>query len=308
MLTTLALLAGCGGTQETGSSGTGGTSATTTTSGTGGTVPAGDTFEFDTPDYTVKSGEEVTYMCFTTRVPADAKMFITEVEPIYGKAIHHLGIYQTIGSDEPEGVFNCPELSKDNWLPIYGGGIESGTLKMPEGAALSVPAGGQILVQLHLLNTLQNEVTDKAHIIFHTTKDTGVTTAGMFGFDNRDLHIPAQTMDAVEAQTCSPIGRDMDVFAVFGHMHQRGKKIEVSRGANPGDEVLYSAEWSFQDQPTVPAKFHVSKTDTIHVRCWYDNPDNYEVNYGEKTANEMCSFVFYYTPFKSLFGCLKTAP
>ena len=302
-----ALLAGCGENNDT--SGSGGSTGTTTASGGagGGGASAGDTFEFDTETYTLQPGEEQTYMCYTTRIPEGEKMRITEVIPTYGKAIHHLGVYQMM-KDEPEGVFNCPELTRDNWLPIYGGGIESGSLKMPEGAALTVPGGRQVLVQLHLLNASGDVVTDKAHILFRTSKAPDLVNAGIFGFDNRDLHIPAHTNDAMEQQTCSPIGRDMDVFAVFGHMHQRGKKIEVSRGASPGDEVLYSATWTFQDQPTVPSIFHVSKDDNIHVRCWYDNPDDFEVNYGEKTANEMCSFVFYYTPFTTLFGCLKTAP
>lgn len=300
-------LAGCGGNSGS-PTGTGGAGGNTATGGSGGTTSGttitGDSFEFDTEQYSVKAGEEVNYLCFTTHVPSDAKLFITKVVPTYGKAIHHLGIYQTT-TPEPDGTFNCPELVRDNWIPIYGGGVESGTLTMPEGAGLLVPEGGQILVQLHLQNTGSSDVTDKAHIAFETTKDAMVTRAGIFGFDNRDLKITAQTKDVMQEQTCAPIGRDMDVFAVFGHMHQRGKKIEVSRGAMPGQEVLYSATWQFQDQPTVPNVFHIAKEDTIHVRCWYDNPDSFDVGYGEKTQNEMCSFVFYYTPFTTLFGCLK---
>ncbi|MEZ4310146.1 MAG: hypothetical protein R3F14_19060, partial [Polyangiaceae bacterium] len=233
------------------------------------------------------------------------KLHIAEVEPIYGKAIHHLGVYQTL-KDEPEGTFLCPELIRETWMPIYAGGIESGTLTMPEGAAMIVPEGAQILVQLHLLNTTGETVKDRARVVLRKSEAAEPVRAGIFGFDNRDLTIPALAKDVVQEQTCAPVGREMDVFAVFGHMHQRGKKVEISRGDTPGEEVLYSAEWEFQDQPTAPASFHVSKDDSIHVRCWYDNPDKYDVHYGEKTADEMCTFVFYYTPFTSLFGCLKS--
>lgn len=301
----LLLLAGCdGGSVSTSTGGTGGAGGA---GGTGG-APAANEFAFDTDEYTVESGQEIEYMCFTTHVPEGDKLYVAEVEPIYGKAIHHLGVYQVLNPEEPEGTFNCPELTRDNWMPMYGGGIESGTLTMPEGAALIVPGGAQVLVQLHLLNTTSETVKDKARVILRFSDATDPVRAGIFGFDNRDLNIPALGNDVVQEQTCSPIGRDMDVFAVFGHMHQRGRKIEVSRGATPGEEVLYTATWEFQDQPTVPANFHVSKDDTVHVRCWYDNPDSFDVHYGEKTENEMCSFVFYYTPFTSLFGCLKTPP
>lgn len=313
----LTVLAGCGGTNES-TNGAAGSTDTTPGGGSGGSggssgaggsagssvAPNPNEFAFDTDSYKLTPGEERNYMCYTIRTPPDRDIMITEVEPLYGKGIHHLGIYRTI-SPEPEGTFLCPELVRDTWLPIYGGGIESGILTMPEGSGMFVPKDTQLLVQLHLLNSTSDPVEDKARIILRTTDDTGAMQAGMFGFDNRDLNIPAHGQNVEQGHTCDPIGVDMDVFAVFGHMHQRGKKIEVSRGANPGDEVLYSAEWSFQDQPTVPAKFHVSKEDVIHVRCWFDNNNDYDVSYGEKTENEMCSFVFYYTPFETLTGCLK---
>jgi hypothetical protein len=98
----------------------------------------------------------------------------------------------------------------------------------------------------------------------------------------------------------------MDVFAVFGHMHTHGKHIEASRGAKPGDEILYEADWLFDDQPTIPANFHVKSTDDIHIRCWYDNATANMLTYGENTSDEMCSFVFYYTPYEALDGCVVT--
>lgn len=244
-------------------------------------------------------------MCYTFRLPADKETIVREIEPVYGQATHHLGIYYTFQQDEPEGEFECPELTRDNWIPLYGGGVESGTLSLPEGAGFHLKPNQQILVQLHLLNAASEPVTDKAKIIFRTLDNADAVQAGMFGFDNRAINVPAQAQNHEESMTCSPIGRDMDVFAVFGHMHQHGKHIEVSRGANPGDEVLYDADWKFEEQPTEPKLFHVAKDDTIHVRCWYDNSTAQDLPYGESTFNEMCSFVFYYTPYKSLFGCLK---
>ncbi len=305
----LSLLAGCGDPQDT-ASGTGGTAGSTSTAGGGsggGGASAGETFEFDTDPYTLASGQERNYMCFTTRLPADAKMFVTEIEPIYGKAIHHLAISQTI-SDEPEGTFDCPELSKDSWLPVYLGGVDSTPLKMPAGSAAPLPKGAQILVQLHLLNATADSITDKAHIIFHTSKEKGLTGAGVFGIDNRDILIPAHGKDVIVEQSCPSIGRDMDVFAVFGHMHQLGTKIEVSRGATPGEDVLYTQDWVFQDQPTVATKFHIAKTDQINVRCWFDNPGDTDVVYGESSFTEMCAFILYHTPFGAVGGCVKAPP
>lgn len=304
----LGLLAGCGDSNETttGGGGAGGSGAAGGTGGTGG-GPQGDTYSFDTDTYTLKSGEQREYMCFTTHVPSDGNINITEIEPIYGKGIHHLAIYTTIVA-EPEGTFDCPELVRATWLPVYLGGVDSTKLTMPAGTSLTLPKGAQILVQLHLLNASADTIEDKAGVVFHTTKDETLTKAGVFGFDNRDILIPAQTAAVEQTQACPTVGKDMDVFAVFGHMHQHGKKIEVSRGETVGKDVLYSAEWEFQDQPTVTTDFHIAKEDTVNVRCWFDNPTDKDVTYGESSYEEMCSFILYYTPFTEVDGCVKAAP
>jgi hypothetical protein len=271
-------------------------------------TPEGTQYSFDTSTYSLKPSEEVRYLCFTTRLPKDVETVITEITPKYGRAIHHLGIYQTL-APEPDGAFDCPQLVRETWLPLYGGGVESGTLKLPEGTGFHLPKGQQVLVQLHLLNATAQTVEDKATIVFKTADPAKtLTRAGMFGFDDRDLQIPPHTNDVEQVLDCPDVGVDMNVFAVFGHMHTMGKHIELSRGPQAGAEVLYQADWNFDEQPPLPAPVHIAPTADLHLRCRYDNPTDNTVTYGESTYNEMCSFVFYYTPFESLNGCLKTPP
>lgn len=269
--------------------------------------PKPDEIRFDTSSYTLKSGEERRYMCFTTRLESDAATLIRKITPIYGKATHHLGIYYTLAA-EPDGVFECPELVRETWIPLYGGGVESGTVQAPEGAAFHLLPHQQILVQLHLLNAAADPIEDKATIVFETSKDKSLKKAGMFGFDNRAIKIPAHAKGVTQEMSCPSVGVDMDVFAVFGHMHQHGKRIQVTRGTAPGAEMLFEEAWDFDNQPTVAKSFHVDSKDTINVGCTYDNDGDTDLSYGESTASEMCSFAVYYTPYESLNGCLKTAP
>jgi hypothetical protein len=275
-----------------------------------GTTPPVESPEvsFETSSYSLMPGEEKRYFCYTTRLPEDQETIITEITPTYGAATHHLGIYYTL-SPEPDGAFECPELVRETWLPLYGGGVESGSLKLPEGAGFRLPKNTQVLVQLHLLNASSAAIEDKAAITFKTADPAReVTPAGMFGFDNRTIQIPAASKDFEQAMSCPAVGREMNVFAVFGHMHTLGKHIEASRGASPGDEILYEADWLFDDQPTIPANFQIKPTDNIHIRCWYDNPTTHTLTYGENTSDEMCSFVFYYTPYEALDGCVSVPP
>lgn len=316
-------IAGCG--DDTGGTGTGGgtgssttssdaatTASTGTTTGAGGGegggggsgyVPQEGELAFESPTYSLEGGEEVNYWCFTFELPEGDPTIVREIEPIYGQAIHHVGVFQTL-VPEPEGAFECEELVRETWVPLYGGGVESGRLTMPEGAGMEMRPGQQILVQLHLLNATPDTVEDTATVVLRTTDEQDPTPAGMFGLDKRDLEIPPSSSDVVQTISCSP-GREMDVFAVFGHMHQRGTHIELSRGDVPGEEVLYEADWAFEEQPTVPASFHLGADDQIHITCTYDNTTSETLGYGESTFDEMCSFAIYYTPFDELDGCVQ---
>ncbi|MGZ3422515.1 MAG: monooxygenase [Polyangiales bacterium] len=269
----------------------------------GTAAPTTAEVKFTTLPYTLKPGDEK-YFCYTMNLDADA--IVTELTPTYGKATHHFGLYYTI-ADEPAGFSECPLLIKTTWVPLYGGGKDSGTLKLPDNAGFKLKKGQQLLIQLHLLNATKEDVTDTGAMTMKTTADPNApfTKAGMFGFDNRDLTVPAKSTGVEQSMDCTaPF--DMDVFAVFGHMHTLGKHIEVSRGPTAGAEVLYSSAWNFDQQPTTPLSFHVKKGDSVHLRCQWDNPTDTLVKYGESTHDEMCSFVWYYTPYEQLDGCLKT--
>ncbi len=290
-----ALAMGCGSGQDTTGSGGQG--------GGGGGGPAAEELRFDTDVYELEPGEEKNYYCFTTRLSEAADTNVVKISPIYGKAVHHIGVYYTT-SDEPDGSFDCPELVRDNWMPLYVGGIDIGDLTMPEGSAIKLGKGKQILVQLHLLNSTNDAVADKSTIVFETSDAQDLIGAGIYGFDNRAIAIPPGGSNVEVHQQCK-MPKAMDVFAVNGHMHTLGRQIEFSRGELPGEEVLYDAKWEFEDQPTVPLKLQVNKGDLMNVRCWFDNPGAVDVTYGESSLTEMCAFVLYYTPFESVNGCIK---
>lgn len=258
----------------------------------------------DIPPYQLGPGEEKEYICYTMTLPADVQTVVTGVRPIYGKAIHHLGVYQTLAA-EPDGQFDCPELFKETWLPMYGGGVGSGPLKTPPNAGFKLPAGTQILVQIHLLNTGDTPIEDKTSVILDTDDSPDLVGAGVYGFDNRTIHLPAGATNIEQTMDCTA-KHDMDAFAVFGHMHRLGTTIEISRGANVGDDVLYKAPWTFNEQPVAPMTAHINATDTFHIRCTYDNTSAIDVNYGERTQDEMCTALLFYTPYTGIDGCLKT--
>jgi hypothetical protein len=128
--------------------------------------------------------------------------------------------------------------------------------------------------------------------------------SGLWAMDNRKLDIPAGTDGVVSEMSCVA-GWDLDVFAVLGHMHKHGVRLDLSRGAAAGAEMLYEETWSFDIQPIAPLKVKVHKGDKLFLRCTHSNDGVTPLTYGESSDTEMCSMALYYAPADRQGGCVK---
>lgn len=253
--------------------------------------------------YTLQPGEEK-YFCYTTRLPADRDVVITKITPTYGVGTHHILFSQTIAT-EPEGFSECNVLIRTTWVPLYAGGLDSGPLALPENTGFkTLERGQQVLMQLHLQNASDAPITAKTSLRIDIADATPeITTAGIYGLDNRKLSIPPRS-DMTHSMSCT-MDKDLEVFAVLGHMHKHGVHLDVSRGATAGTELLYEETWNFEEQPVTPASFRVNKGDNLHLRCTHKNMGDSPVVYGESSDTEMCAFVMYYAPAVPLDGCIN---
>lgn len=254
--------------------------------------------------YTLQPGEEK-YFCYTMKLPADRELAITKLTPTYGKGTHHILFSQTI-APEPEGFSDCNVLIRTTWVPLYAGGIDSGALVLPPDTGFKpLEKGQQVIMQLHLQNASDVPITDKTAMRIDFVDQTPeIKTASIFGLDNRKLSIPAHSDATTSAMSCV-MGKDLDVFAVLGHMHKHGVKLDVSRGATAGTDMLYEEQWNFEEQPVTPATFKINKGDNVHLRCTHKNTSDTPVAYGESSDTEMCALIFYYAPATGLDGCIN---
>lgn len=257
-----------------------------------------------TAKYTLQPGEEK-YLCYTVNLPADRDLAITKMTPTYGVSTHHILFAQTLVS-EADGMSECPVLIRDTWLPLYTGGLSSGPLELPANTGFSVlNRGQQLLLQLHLQNASDEPIADTTTMrVEYADVTPDLIKAGIFGLDNRKLEIPAHVNAAQNQMSCT-VGRELDVFAVLGHMHKHGAHLDVSRGAVAGEEMLYAEDWNFETQPVTPAIFTVHKDDQLFLRCTHKNDTDQAVPYGESSDTEMCSFVMFYAPSTGLDGCIN---
>src|SRR5690606_38101879 len=74
----------------------------------------------------------------------------SRLRPLAPPGVHHLVLSITIPT-EPDGAEACSPVVEGHRL-VFAGGPGTGELALPEDVALTIPAGTQLLLQLHLLN------------------------------------------------------------------------------------------------------------------------------------------------------------
>jgi len=258
-----------------------------------------------TDSYRLAPGEEK-YMCYQFNSP-DEQVGITSATTINAPGVHHIALYQAFGRTEPPDPHECEVLLKQTWLPIWGSGTSAQTLDLPTGAAFIIEPGTQYIVQLHLQNATDEVIDVRAGM--NLTYDHNVAAlqpAGLYAFGSFKLTVPPQAVDyQVPVANCTT-GLDMNVFALFPHMHKAGTKLEVTRSANGGAaETFYKIDpWTFGDQPMEKVNMKVAPTDRFDLTCHYDNPSDQPIEYGESSDQEMCFFVAFYYPYDGLGGCI----
>ncbi|HEY6559056.1 MAG TPA: hypothetical protein VI072_17350 [Polyangiaceae bacterium] len=262
-----------------------------------------DVVEFTSGDFEVAPGDEK-YICWSGRLPADRDVAVREIAAEYGPGTHHTFLGWTFLQDEPEGMTECPVLFKTTWIPIYLGGVATSPLKMPEGAAVDLERGKQLILQLHLQNTTRRPIVNrvKMRLTLQPEGDTFVP-AGIYGLDNRMVHLPPQSTDVRTKMTC-PANRAMNVFAILGHMHKLGSSLRVFKN---GTET-FNQPWNFDEQPITPFQMQVNLGDELGLECAHHNPTDSPVEYGESSETEMCATVFFYTPYTGISGCINAPP
>jgi len=266
--------------------------------------PADNHIDVISDPYTLQPGDEK-YFCYAVNLPADKDIAITKMTPTYGAGTHHILVSQTL-APEPDGFSECNVLIRTTWIPLYAGGLNSGPLALPPNTGMkTLQQGQQILMQLHLQNATDAPITATTAMrldYVETTPD--LIPANIYGLDNHKIAVPPHS-DAVETSMSCVVDRDLEVFAVLGHMHKHGVHLDLSRGATPGTEMLYAEEWKFEQQPVTPLAMHIAKNDMIHLRCTHSNDTDAPLAYGESSDTEMCAMVLYYAPAETLSGCLN---
>jgi hypothetical protein len=269
------------------------------------------------------------YRNFTipTGMTEDRWVRAVEFRPAARKVVHHaIFAYVRSGSVASlDGADGKPGFSGGAPVGLRQGTAPAGSLGgwavgntprfWPEGFALSMPKGTDIVLQLHFHPTGKPETERSLLGIYFADKapalpPIGIDIPALFGFGS-GLDIPAGEKNyTIEDSIILPA--DVKAFAVGAHAHYVGKEMKAVATLPDGSTqpLLWIQDWDFNWQDTYLYRRPVvlPKGTRIDVRIRYDNsadnPRNpnappKRVQWGEESYSEMGSVALMATPLRA---------
>jgi hypothetical protein len=286
--------AGNGGTggSGTGGSGTGGSGtggAGTGGSGTGGSGTGGSASGYTVlieGDWTLPSGDE-DYRCVRKTVAEDS--WVSAFRPKLPTGTHHTVLTLEPTASEPDGITPCDAGTNGPHM-IYGSGVGTTEFVMPEGVAVPIPAGAQLVLNLHLFNVNQGSLSGTSGIEVKLEPQSAVVHEAQVTLAGKMDGLVAQPGTSTDTGVCT-LENDTTVFAVLPHMHKLGSHLKADTAPISGSPaILLDVDYTFDDQQYFPMNPEVSLVagDKINVACTYENPKAQPVYYGDSSNDEMC--------------------
>lgn len=261
-----------------------------------GTPPALRTLA--TADWTVPPNDEL-YVCVLVTIPDE--IFVSEFHPLIPAGTHHTVLTFAPPGAGPDGMSTCDGFTNGPRM-IYGSGLGTDPLIFPEGVAVRIPAGSQLLLNLHLFNFDATPLRGTSAVMARTVSPAAVVHEAemtLAGVDAR-LNVAARSVSTANG-TCT-VRADTTMFALFPHMHQTAihQKVTVMRDAV--ETIVMDDDYTFDEQyyRLISPGVQLRAGDQIHVACTYDNPSEART-FGESSNDEMCYAGVYVYPAGSFF-------
>jgi hypothetical protein len=253
-----------------------------------------------TGDWTLPQGDEG-YVCVRQTVTED--IYIRSFDAINPPGTHHT--FLTMGPPSgPDGVTRC-QAAEIHGTSVYGSGVGTNRIEFPEGVAMKVEAGSQLLLNLHLFNSTGGELSGTSGAKGLTIDESEVETIGQaITAGTLDLNIPPQ-QETSKASSCA-LPADATLFAVLPHMHQLGIHMKVSVSSSiDGERVLHDGPYDFEQQLYYPIDpIRVAQGDQVNLECTWRNTTDRPVAFGDSSLDEMCFVGLYRYPAQGVGRCI----
>jgi hypothetical protein len=258
-----------------------------------------------------KGDIDYTYEIVPTHFREDRWVQIAELRPSSREHVHHAVVYIRPPNSKwlrnaPIGApFTAANLTDEqgrqdtHWtdsdiLIVYAPG--SSPEIWPPGMAKFIPAGSDLVIQMHYM-AMGHAALDRTAVGIVFAKQPPAQRVLTLQLTNDHFVIPPRAADyRVESRGSLP--NDATLLRFFPHMHWRGKRFEYNLiHADGRIEPLLNVRWDFEWQLSyqLAEPLPLKSGTMLQAVAWYDNsgknphnPDpNQEVRWGEQTYQEM---------------------
>jgi hypothetical protein len=253
----------------------------------------GEWTELVSGDWQMNPGNEG-YVC--VRKTIDQDMYISDFRAVAPEGTHHTVL--TMGSpDGPDGVSGCGAGTNHEAM-IYGSGVGTNPFSFPEGVAIHIPAGTQLLLNLHLFNVSDAALQGVSGTEVKTlAADEVVHVAeAVLAGKTFNLNVP-DGGESTQIGYCT-MDADVTVLSVSPHMHQLGTHAKIVAELDSGEMTLHDAAYDFYEQKVYPLapSLPMAQGDRLRVECTYVNNTGADVSFGDSSTEEMCFSGIYRYP------------
>ena len=266
------------------------------------TEESGDFLTFSTGEFEIPAGDSFT--CFYTNTFTDRELSVIGASGSQGPGGHHILAYYAEQEHEL-GHHECVDSEMVNLHQIAGASgkgtaSEGSVLSLPDGLALKVPAGKQLVLQAHYINTsgAPMKVNDTVGL---KLVDPATVKSYVNYFVTLDEKFKIEPNAALTRVSTCKLDRDFDMVIILGHMHELGKHytLETIDADGKSLEKIRDDEWlpSYSSHPPISnfpmdAPYHLSKGTILRQTCSWDNTTPETVLF----PREMCLAFSYYFP------------
>jgi hypothetical protein len=252
----------------------------------------------ETGEFTVPPGADF-FQCFYTSYITDEEVAVIGARGTQAAGGHHITVYFTQNVSEPHAEI-CDDREMIEWNQIGAAGSDTFDLDFPEGLGMRVPAGVQIVLQSHYINTALEPITvrDEATILL---AQPGDLEAFLNDYVVLNTGFSVPPMQQHESVTTCRTPRDVDIVRLLGHEHEWGTyyKLEQIDEAGATEQVLLETEWlpEYTSNPPMnryekDAPLKLAAGTRLRQTCRWQNTEDYALEF----PREMCLAYALYFP------------
>jgi hypothetical protein len=251
-------------------------------------------------DWQLAAGTE-DYRC--VRLTVNSDIYVKSIRPIAPIGTHHT----VLMLGDPDAMDGNVECSSSLIKPaIYASGVGTQQLDFPDGVALHIRPGQQLLLNLHLFNASDAALSGTSGIEFLPANASDVVHEAGVALAGKTDGLTVPIGPSTQTGTCTTPG-GLTAFAMAPHMHLLGTHMTVTLNHAGTTQTLLDVPYTFDNQlfHSLTPQVVTAAGDQIQVACSYMNTTNNVVTFGESTTNEMCFAMTYVYPAPAKPTCTR---